>query len=299
MKKKILAIGGVIIAILAATLILVKVKQANDDNQIQNIQSVKVVSKNAPTFFFHGWGSSYRAEDTMAQAIKNAGATNTIVRVNVDRNGHAKLIGRISKNAKNPLVEVNFKDNKLSKYEQNGSYVNAYNTVGARYVKTAINLIRKKYGYTQINIVAHSMGNLEVASYIKNNAGKKSFPQINHLVAMAGHYDGIVGENDKPNQLKLNKQGKPNIMRPEYRNLLVLRKVFPEATRVLNIYGNLEDGTNSDGDVSVNSAKSFKYLVAARAKSYQELMIRGKNAQHSKLHNNAQVNRELVNFIWK
>ena len=37
------------------------------------------------------------------------------------------------------------------------------------------------------------MGNLEVASYIKLNAGKKNFPQIDHLVAMAGHYDGIIG----------------------------------------------------------------------------------------------------------
>ncbi|WP_259684521.1 alpha/beta hydrolase [Lactobacillus helveticus] len=49
-----------------------------------------------------------------------------------------------------------------------------------------MDLVRNKYHYSKINIVAHSMGNLEVASCIKLNAGKKNFPQIDHLVAMAG-----------------------------------------------------------------------------------------------------------------
>ncbi|QFQ68618.1 alpha/beta hydrolase [Lactobacillus kefiranofaciens subsp. kefiranofaciens] len=163
-----------------------------------------------------------------------------------------------------------------------------------------MDLVRNKYHYSKINIVAHSMGNLEVASYIKLNAGKKNFPQIDHLVAMAGHYDGIIGMNDKRHQLKIDKKtGKPSIMRPEYRNLLSLRKIFPKNTKVLNIYGNLEDGTNSDGDVSNASAQSLKYLINGRAKSYRQLMIRGKGGQHSKLYNNAQVNRALVNFLWK
>lgn len=73
-----------------------------------------------PTFFFHGWGSSYHAEEDMTAAIKNAGVSNTIVRVNVNKNGQAKIIGKIAKNAKNPLVEVNYADNKLT--NAHGSY---------------------------------------------------------------------------------------------------------------------------------------------------------------------------------
>lgn len=92
----------------------------------------------------------------MTQAIKKAGASNTIVKVNVDRNGHAKLIGKIKKHAKNPLVEVNFDDNKLTRFQNNGHYAYAYDTAGARYVKNAIGLIRNKYHYSNINIVAHS-----------------------------------------------------------------------------------------------------------------------------------------------
>ncbi|MCJ2172993.1 alpha/beta hydrolase [Lactobacillus kefiranofaciens] len=300
MKKKGIGIISLILIIIIAIVAGIKIKQNHDENAVQEIQPVKVSSKTVPTFFFHGWGSSWHAEDTMAQAIKRAGATNTIVRVNVNKKGHARLICKIKKNAKNPLVEVNFSDNKLTNSQYNGQYANAYDSTGARYVKNAIDLVRNKYHYSKINIVAHSMGNLEVASYIKLNAGKKNFPQIDHLVAMAGHYDGIIGMNDKRHQLKIDKKtGKPSIMRPEYRNLLSLRKIFPKNTKVLNIYGNLEDGTNSDGDVSNASAQSLKYLINGRAKSYRQLMIRGKGGQHSKLYNNAQVNRALVNFLWK
>ncbi|NRO03514.1 hypothetical protein IMAU30002_01750 [Lactobacillus helveticus] len=227
MKKKGIGIISLILIIIIAIVAGIKIKQNHDENAVQEIQPVKVSSKTVPTFFFHGWGSSWHAEDTMAQAIKRAGATNTIVRVNVNKKGHARLIGKIKKNAKNPLVEVNFSDNKLTNSQYNGQYANAYDSTGARYVKNAIDLVRNKYHYSKINIVAHSMGNLEVASYIKLNAGKKNFPQIDHLVAMAGHYDGIIGMNDKPQQLKIDKKtGKPSIMRPEYRNLLSLRKIF-------------------------------------------------------------------------
>lgn len=232
MKKKKIGVICLILVIIIAIIAGIKVKQNHDDNTIQEIQPVKVSSKTVPTFFFHGWGSSWHAEDTMAQAIKRAGATNTIVRVNVDKNGRAKLIGKIKKNAKNLLIEVNFADNKLTHYQHNGQYAHAYDSAGACYVKNAIDLVRNKYHYNSINILAHSMGNLEVASYIKLNANKKNSPQINHLVAMAGHYNGIIGENDKPNQVKINKgTGKPSIMRPEFRNLLPFRKVFPNDYR--------------------------------------------------------------------
>ena len=50
----------------------------------------------------------------MTAAIRRAGVTNTIVRINVSRTGKATLIGRIPRGTRNPLVEVNFADNRLS-----------------------------------------------------------------------------------------------------------------------------------------------------------------------------------------
>lgn len=297
-NKRIISIITVLVVIIVAIAGYFGIRH-HQEEAAQEIQPVKVTAKNVPTFFFHGGGSSYHAEEKMTTAIKRAGVTNTIVRVNVSKTGKAKLIGKIPKKAKNPLVEVNFADNNLS--GASGPYSdNTYYRKGARYVKNAVNVVTKKYGYKTVNAVSHSMGNLEFINYIRLYQGTKDFPVVAHWASMAGHYDGIIGINDKPNKTKIDpKTGKPSRMEPEYRVLLVLRNTFPRQTKVLNVFGNLEDGTNSDGDVTNASAKSLKYLINGRARSYRELMIRGRGGQHSRLHNNAEVNRALVNFIWK
>lgn len=44
------------------------------------------------------------------------------------------------------------------------------------------------------------------------------------------------------------KNGKPIQMNDNYKRQLVLRKLYPHA-KVLNVYGDLEDGSHSDGRV--------------------------------------------------
>ena len=255
---------------------------------IQAVNSEKYVQTNTPTLFFHGYGSSFNAETQMTGAIKKAGVTKTIVRVNVSPNGYAKLIGAIPKKAKNPLVEVNFDNNKQSDYY-----------VAGEWVKNVIELLQKEYQFKQVNLVGHSMGNMAINYYILENAGKKGLPKINKVVDIAGHFNGILGMNDKPNQMKLAKNGKPTKMDKSYQQLLKLRKVYPTKTDVLNIFGDKEDGSHSDGSVSNASSKSLKYLVKNRVHSYREKKITGKMAQHSKLHENKEVDKLLINFLWK
>ena len=258
----------------------------------------KYIHTNTPTIFVHGWGSSYHAETSMANAAKRAGATNTIVRANVDRNGHVTFNRTIPANAVNPIVEVNLQDNKLDRYASANSsnYADAYHH-GGTYILNVVKALEKQHHYAAINFVGHSMGNLEIANYINDNYPSAKLPKINHLVAIAGHYNGMVGQKAAEGAID-EQSGKPSQQDPGFTQLLGLRKHFPTNTKVLNIYGNYK-GKNSDGDVPVNSAKTLKYLVSSRAQSYQEREIRGRKAQHSQLHNNNhQVNQALINFLW-
>lgn len=283
MKKKKIYLASFFVALFLFVL-------AGCGQKAQNVPAKKVTAsltntKTIPTFFFHGWGSNANAETQMANAAKKAGASNTIIQADVSKNGTVKLNGTIPKNAKNPIIKVNLEDNQSGK---------------TSYVKDVITAISNKYHYARINLVGHSMGNLQIANYINENYDNKKLPKINKVVSIAGHYDGYLGEEaGQKAKIKNKKTGEPDIYSDVFKQLLPLRKHYPRQIEVLNIYGNKEDGSNSDGSVSVASAQSYKYLINGRAKSYREVEIKGKNAQHSKLHENKEVDKLLIDFLWK
>ena len=281
--------------IIAGTLLLVLLLLAvyifKNNYQKENGASIRI---DTPTLFVHGWGSSYHAEESMVAYAQKQHATNSVIRADVSSNGKVTLIGTIKKRAKNPVVEVNLQNNK-SIFAGTNNQIAAMNK-SSNYIKDVIIALQKRYRFNRINLVGHSMGNLQIAYYLRNNATNAHMPQLNKQVSIAGHYNGYVGEQGAPNKTVLNRAGKPRQMSTGYRALLNLRKKFPQKAAVLNIYGDM--GSGSDGDVTVNSARSYRYLVSKRARSYQEKEIRGPRAQHSKLHENTQVDRLLVNFLW-
>lgn len=275
------------IATIVAVLLLI-VGALGFGNLTQAATKKKYVQESIPTIFFHGYASSFHAEQQMTGAIKKAGVTKTIVRVNVSPNGYAKMIGSIPKKAKNPIVEVNFDNSRNGDYHTQGQWA-----------KNVIKVVQEDYKCKKVNLVGHSMGNMAINYYILDNPGLKGLPKINKVVDIAGHFDGIIDEDDEPNETTLDKNGKPDRMNSFYKELLALRKTYPTNIKVLNIYGDKNDGTHSDGAVTNASSKSLKYLISGRAKSYQEKKIVGKMAAHSKLHENKQVDKVLINFLFK
>ncbi|WP_125762607.1 alpha/beta hydrolase [Levilactobacillus mulengensis] len=241
-------------------------------------------SKYEPTLFFHGWGSSYRAEEQMAHSLVNAGLTKTIMRATVSKQGRVSFAGQFREGDYHPIVEVDFKDSRNSNPRQWGQWA-----------KATVTTLQQKYHFKRFNVVGHSMGNMAIMYGLLGNSAK--MPKLQKQVDIAGHFNGILGMNDEPNRMKLQPNGKPTSMQPEYRALLPLRQTYPRQTAVLNIYGDKDDGSHSDGSVSNASSQSLRYLVADRAKSYQERKIVGPNAQHSKLHDNVQVDRVLIKFL--
>ena len=282
---------SIITGTLLLTLLLLAVCIFKNNYQEENGASIRI---NTPTLFVHGWGSSYHAEESMVAYAQEHHATDSVIRADVSSTGKVTLIGTIKKRAKNPIVEVSLQNNK-SIFAGINNQTSAMNK-SSNYIKDVINALQKRYRFNRINLVGHSMGNLQIAYYLRNNATNSHMPHLNKQVSIAGHYNGYIGEQGAPNKTVLNRAGKPQKMSAGYRGLLSLRKKFPQKAAILNIYGDM--GSGSDGDVIVNSARSYRYLVSKRARSYQEKEIRGPRAQHSKLHENTQVDRLLVNFLW-
>lgn len=243
------------------------------------------VHSTTPTLFFHGFGSSAHAEAYMVNGIKQAGVSKTSIIADVAADGQVTLQGRIPKGAVNPLVEVNFENSRNSDYD-----------LQSQWVKNVIVKLQDTYHFKKINIEAHSMGNMAVMYYLLNNAQNKKLPQLQKQVAMAGTFDGAMGWNEPANLTVNAKTGKPSATNSAYDKLLPLRKTYPRQVKVLNIYGDL--GNGNDSQVTNNSCKTLKYLLNGREKSYAEKKITGSHAKHELLHHNPQVNRILINFFW-
>ncbi|MDE7024099.1 MAG: alpha/beta hydrolase, partial [Ligilactobacillus sp.] len=74
------------------------------------------------------------------------------------------------------------------------------------------------------------------------------------------------------------------------------RYIISPDTKFLNIAGDLENGTASDGSVSLDSVLSLRYLFPRQV--YHEVIVKDKKASHSRLHENRQVDKMIGQFLF-
>ena len=279
-KRSIIALSSFLFIALVS-LFLIYNRQTKELNSSDYIQS------RTPTLFFHGYGSSANAEKHMVEAARQAGVTQTIITATVDSHAQVTLKGDIPKDAVNPIVMVEFTDNRNANYAQVGEYASA-----------VVRELQARYSFKKMNFVAHSMGNMSILFYLLEHAQNEELPQLQKQVNIANHVNGLEGM-DLPANLTIldNHTGQPSAMSDSYQKLLGLREIYPQdQVDVLNIYGDFKN--QSDGSVLNVSSRSLKYLVIDNAKSYQEKRVTGPLAQHSQLHENPEVDRLLIDFLW-
>ena len=256
-----------------------------------NSSGKKIKITSTPTLFFHGGGSSYYAEEHMVRAAEKAGVTKSLIRANVKKSGKVTLTGTWPKDTKNPICEVNYEDNRQLDFNKHGVYVT-----------NVVKELQKKYKFKKINMVGHSLGNISIIYYMLRNGTNKNMPQIQKQVDIAGHFggltfDGIPDSIKQPKGMKLDSNGKPNQMNATYKQMTKVRSIYNKKhVKVLNIIGDL--GNRSDGRVDNISSLSLQYLIGSGNSTYRVLKINGRYAQHSKLHENREVDRALIKFLW-
>ncbi|WP_367366420.1 alpha/beta hydrolase [Leuconostoc pseudomesenteroides] len=269
-----------LIILMGATLLPKDIKRNN-----------QVDYNNIPTFFFHGGGSNYHAEDQMVNAAQKDGVTSTVIIAFVSKTGKVRLSGNIPENAKNPIIKVNYADNRELNYNKHGYY--------------ATNVVKKVtsiYHFKKMNMVGHSVGNISIIYYMLQNEHKRNMPILQKSVNIAGHFAGLKFNHipksiQEPANLSLNKDGKPNKMNESFKQMARIRTDYPaKQLSILNIIGDI--GNKTDGTVSNNSSLSLKYIIGNRAKTYRVKKIIGKNARHSILHENKKVDQILIDFLW-
>lgn len=259
----------------------------------QNWSAIKLpltFPDDVPTIFVHGMPSSYHSEVKMVQTLIEAGITtpDNVVLATVSPQGQVSFNHQLPSHPHNPIIEVDLENN----HERDDH-------VAATWIKNVVVALQEQYHFTRVNFVGHSSGPLLILCYIMDNANDPHLPWVNRLVSLGGAFNGALGKQDRPNAMELSPEGLPVTRQvKEYRELLPLHDSFPRHIRVLNLFGDLQDGSNSDGRVANNSSRAMRYLVASRAQSYQEVKVTGANADHSGLHNNQKVDFYLIRFLY-
>lgn len=250
-------------------------------------QPVKAATRQTPTIFIHGLGGSHKSTDQLINAAKKDGAKKMMT-INVRSDGSLSVSGHYSTRVKRPLIQVNFLNNEASIKTQ------------SQWLTNVLRALQSQDHMTKYNVVAHSAGNVTLFETVTNNT---HLPKLNKYVILAGPFNGVIGMNDAANQNQLLKHDKPktfyseNNWYPSYQSLLDWSSKFPKQTKILNIYGDLNDGSHSDGQVTTQSALSINYLLRSHHPAIKNVKII--KASHSGLHqNNKRVNKLFIKFLW-
>ncbi|MGC9651214.1 alpha/beta hydrolase [Staphylococcus warneri] len=282
-SKRLLMISILIIALIIVALAIVVRQQHATKVDTQHFKQ-----SYTGTIFVHGYGGSANSEKYMVNQAVKQGVTNNVITARVSKNGNVNFKGNLKDNAVNPIIKVEMEDNKNGDTEQN-----------AKNIKNVLANLKSKYKIEKYNFVGHSMGNLSFAYFMKMYGTDKDVPQLNKEVNIAGTFNGVLNLNEKINEITVDHNGKPSKMTDNYKALLSLKDSYKNKDiKVLNIFGDLKDGTHSDGRVSNASSQSLKYLIGDSVSSYKESKYIGKSAQHSQLHENKQVANEIIEFLW-
>ncbi|CCI86057.1 cardiolipin synthase [Lactobacillus pasteurii DSM 23907 = CRBIP 24.76] len=241
--------------------------------------------KQVPIIYFHGFrGGDYTTKIMIDKALE-AKKSDKFLKVTADLFGNFKLEGCWSSD-KHPIVQVVFRQRIV------GIYAIDY------YLSFILPFLAKRYKFDRYIAVAHSLSCPCIIRTEMKHYKHKNFPHLDRCAFIAGPFDGVTYLGDIPNVNALTPKGHPSMMNPHYLYFLLHRRRFNSDISVLNIYGNVLDETNTDRFISVVSAKSIRYILAPKAKIYQEIEVRGEAyAEHSIMHDNPFVIDIIHKFI--
>ncbi|WP_056991932.1 alpha/beta hydrolase [Lacticaseibacillus saniviri] len=225
-------------------------------------------SSNTPTLLLAGYAGNALTYSGFIQRMQSANIAHLALKITVSTSGHISMqrFGTLDDNA---MIQVLFDANKDYQKEQ------------AQLPQVLAYL--KQRGVAKVNLVGHSMGGGVGLATILATANKKQYPTIARFVAIGSPFTGLGNTPDKTRVAQL----KTSL------------KQLPAGLKILNIAG---DVFGTGGDLEVASATVFGIApLLPKTVDYRQARITGDvlTAEHSFLHENAQVDQLISQFLWR
>ncbi|MBC1434591.1 alpha/beta fold hydrolase [Paenilisteria rocourtiae] len=258
------------IFVAVAILLLIQLKGAHHE----------VNQSATPTIFIHGYRGTDRSLHGMIRRFDQQynWATDALT-VKVSPTGDISVKGSYDgKQADNPLINVIFADNRATVTQQ------------SLWTKKVMRYLQDHYNVTKFNAVGHSMGGGAWVSYLASYANKPDYPEVQKIVFLAVPFypEEYVNGDQEVDLINA------NAIHAKFAKQMEQR--LKSTTEIMIIGGNLEDGSNSDGEVNIDSVMYGKELF--KNQYVEAHILTGPTAKHSNMHELPLVDQYVAKFLW-
>lgn len=242
---------------------------------------------NTPTVFIHGYEGSSFSFGPLLRNLERQNVAKRELTIVVDSAGKLQVEGKLRNTHDNPTIMVLFEKDSQSEITQ------------SKWIDRVMRYLEKQ-GVHSVNLVAHSMGGVSLLRYLLEYANPQTEPVVEKVVTIAAPFNDLEIAEDTEDVFayELTQNG-PSGYTPIYQYFDRSMNRLPQKLRVLNVAGDLKDGSESDGSVSVHSAFSLRYLLEKHTKSYQEYLVTGKSGGHSVITRSLPFQKRLIQFLWQ
>lgn len=241
---------------------------------------------NVPTVFIHGYEGNSFSFGPLLRRLEREDVAKREMTIVVQADGQLTVEGKLKNTNDNPTIMVLFAKDVTDEITQ------------SKWIDKVMRYLYKQKVY-RVNLVSHSMGGVSSLRYLLEYAGGQT-PITERFVTIAAPFNDleIAEDTEEIFAYELTEKG-PSGETPIYQYFDQAMGKLPKELRVLDVAGDLKDGTESDGSVSTHSAFALRLLFQKHAKSYQEFTVTGKSGGHSAITKSTELEKKIIDFIWK
>ncbi|WP_412989272.1 alpha/beta hydrolase [Pediococcus siamensis] len=242
---------------------------------------------NAATIFVHGFNGGVSSTGHMISAAQHAGWAKQVMTATISRHGRIFITGSKNMDVKNPIIQVIFENNRAPEFVQ------------INWLHSLLIMLKREFNIMEYNGVGHSLGSNDLVNEALMYGDDLRVPKLKKLVTIAGPFNGLRGFlHAKPVSTLLKMDYRPVHQTKHFKRMLKYRDHFPKGVDLFNVVGKVEGYFDNDCFVSVNSARSVKYLLHGVLNNYRELLVTGEEGYHCSLNHNPMVFDAMNEFLW-
>jgi uncharacterized alpha/beta hydrolase family protein len=235
-----------------------------------------------PTVFIHGYGGTINSFGGMIQRLSSERKTTKEMLITVQSDGSLKVDGDLSKKKDNPSIQVLFTANKDTEWNQ------------TEWIYTVLKYL-KQQGVEQVNLVGHSMGGVSSLRYLTTYGQPNDASTINKFISIGAPFNDFTESSESIDDVLRNG---PSVKAGRYIDYQNGIANVPNKLPILLLAGKINQETVTDGTVPLNSALATFSLLKDHGNPIKYQIFTGPNAQHSQLHENLNVDKTVVDFLW-